>query len=90
MIITIQNVENMMRNEDISNEHIEIAHDIAKLFLECWFVVTVSQLKQLNRFQYYMTLAYVEQRYFELVDNKEECSAFEAFWKTVVTKGPSF
>ena len=90
MIITIQNIENMMSNENISNEHIQIAHGIAKRFLECWSVVTVSQLKQLNRFQYFMTLAYIEQRYFELVRNNEECAAFEAFWKTVLTKGPSF
>jgi len=87
MLITIENVRKM---DTIVPNGLDKVEEVAKNILKNWKTTTVSDLKKLNRLEYYMTLAYVEQRYFELKDNGEECAAFEKFWMTVVTRGPSF
>ena len=86
MIITIENVANKMATK--KDNLVEI-HAKAKNILENWQTTTRDDLFKLNRVEYFMTLAYVEQRYFELKDNKKDYSAFEDFWQFVHGKGRS-
>lgn len=87
MIISIENVENKMAT---TADNLVKIHAIAKDILKNWKTTTRKDLYKLSRVEYYMTLAYVEQRYFELENKNVDLVGFKDFWQFVITKGPTF
>ena len=77
--LTIDNVNKMMWKDLADNADVDLivhnTHKTAKRVLRRWEDVTIADLKALTRHEYYMTLAYVEKRYFQLMDKKDQLTA---------------
>ena len=77
--ITIDNVNKMMWKDLADNANLDRivrkTHNKAKRIATFFEQYTMDDIKALNRHEYYMTLAYVEAKYFELMDKKDELDA---------------
>lgn len=77
--ITIDNVNKMMWKDLADNANLDRivrkTHNKAKRIATFFEQYTIDDIKALNRHEYYMTLAYVESKYFQLMDKKDELDA---------------